>query len=245
MRKGLLLVGMVLILIVPAWANPPNWELVNAPNAAILPRGEFQIGLRLYPEGGTLVRAVLGLVDGVMVGVAYGGVGVIDYEPPVWNPDVGFMFRFRITQETQYLPAISLGYDGQGLGGYDSTRQRYYITAKGIYLVASKFIDVFGPTRIHFGLNNSGEPSVLPGQRKNISAFLGMDRYLNPKLSLAMEYDDLLSEEERFFNLRFCWTFAPEISLELSFENLFSNPKNPFYTNGPSRILKINYIGHF
>jgi len=245
MKIGLLLVSLVFLLIFPVWASVPGLELINAPTATVLPRGEFQIGLRLYPQGGTLIRGLMGLVEGLTVGVAYGGVRIIDYQPPEWNPDVEFMLRFRIVQETQYIPAISLGYDGQGLGGYDSARNRYDITSRGIYLVASKFIDLFGPTRVHFGINSSGEPSAYTGQSKNASAFIGMDRYLNPRLVLVMEYDDLLNEEDRFFNLGFRWIFASEISLELDFENLFSNPQHFYYSQGPSRILRINYWGRF
>ena len=116
---------------------PPRW-LVDMPTAGTLPRGYFDIGFRFYPGGGTIASTNIGLSNRMMLGISFGGEGIISNGDPVWNPGIEFNIKLRLIDEQEYFPAFSLGFCSQGNGFYNDQWQRYTFKSRGLFAVVSR-----------------------------------------------------------------------------------------------------------
>src|SRR5512140_3724626 len=60
-------------------------QLVDIPTAGTLPRGYFDMGLRIYGFGGALGYTNVGLTNRLTIGISYGGEKVLSNTEPDWN----------------------------------------------------------------------------------------------------------------------------------------------------------------
>ena len=95
------------------------------------------------------------------------------------------------------MPGVSIGLDTQGQGQFNEadTLMRYDVKAMGIYVAASKnWITPLGNLGLHMGTNyNFAE--VNDGD-KDINYFFGFDMEFNPELSILLEYNAALNEND-------------------------------------------------
>ncbi|MGE5692750.1 MAG: hypothetical protein ACM3YF_03110, partial [Candidatus Zixiibacteriota bacterium] len=61
-------------------------RVIDAPTAATLPQGVFEMDGRVYPSGGAQLAANIGIFSRFMFGVSYGAQNLVSDEPPDWNP---------------------------------------------------------------------------------------------------------------------------------------------------------------
>jgi len=149
-------------------------KLVDLPTAGTLPKGTFQIGLRIYAGGGALGYTDIGLSNRFSLGIAYGGTDIVSNGDPEWNPRIGFNLKFRIVDELEFFPAIAIGFSDQGYGGYRSDYERYTYKSRGFYGVVSRSFYFYKWTSgWHFGVNYSREHDV--DNDKDINFFGGFD----------------------------------------------------------------------
>ena len=223
-------------------------RLVECPTAGLLPRGTFDFDLRMFPEGGILVGAGVGLMDRFTVGFSFGGEHIIGNRKVDWNPKVEFTAKYRLFEESHALPAVALGFDSQGFGSYDKELNRYAVKSKGFYLAMSKnFSSPLGRMGIHVGVNRSLEDR--DGDH-DLSGYVGLDKELNAQISVLAEYDfagndddgDSFGSGEGYVNAGLRWTFAERLHIELDFKNLAQNGKGD---PNPSREIRIVYMEHF
>ena len=80
--------------------NPALREIIDIPTAGTLSKGSFDVGLRMYPQGGVLSNMSVGLMNRLMVSVFYGGENCIGEGEINWNPQIGFEMRVRIIEES-------------------------------------------------------------------------------------------------------------------------------------------------
>jgi hypothetical protein len=133
-------------------------QLVDLPTAGTLPRGNFQMGLRLYADGGALGNTDIGLSSRFQMGISFGGTGIVGSHEPQWNPHIGFNLKFRIIDELEYFPAIAIGYTDQGYGPFRADYSRYTFKSRGFYAVASRNFYFYKWTSgWHAGINYSRE----------------------------------------------------------------------------------------
>jgi len=232
------------------WGNIQPRKLIDTPTAGLLPRGSFDFDIKIYPGGGVINYIDIGLMNRFMLGVSYGGAKLISEEKPIWNPRPEISAKIRLISETYALPAIALGYDGQGMGPYydaDSLK-RYQIKSRGFYAVASKNY-LFGalPIGFHFGMNYSTEGK---DQDKTISLFMGTDVRFNESLAALLEYDlgtndnksTALGKGRGYLNLGFQWTFSDQLALELDLRNVLQNTKDVSQIGREFRIIYVEFF---
>jgi hypothetical protein len=246
-RRGLTAFASMLIMTAPLSAAaqeeappPPEYgtglqftNLANMPIAGLLDRGNYEIDMRMYPEGGLYSFVTIGFLRGINIGFSYGAENVIGRGKVDWNPNVEFAFRARLIPESTLLPALAVGYAGQGFGPHLSdpdpmvNLDRYAVKSPGFYLVLSKNYRILTEMGFHFGLNRSRETD----DDDDLNAFLGVDFSLSPYLYLITEYDAALNDNgdtsvgygNGYLNFGVKWAASPHLRLEFFFTNLLDN----------------------
>jgi hypothetical protein len=172
----------------------------------------------------------------------------------IWYPRPEANLKYRLIDETESMPGVSFGVNTQGLGHFNAadSLMRYDVKAMGLYLAGSKnWKTPMGNLGVHAGTNyNFAE--VNDGD-KDMNYFFGFDIEFNPELSLLLEYNAALNENDMtaktmsiskggYLNAAIRWTFVEHLHIELDFNNLlFDDEKVDYF----QRELKITYIEYF
>ena len=226
--------------------------LVDLPTAGTLPRGSYQIGLRLYSGGGANGHTDIGLSNRFMLGISYGGTNIVSAEDPDWNPRIGFSLKFRLIDEMEYFPAIAVGFSDQGCGMFRSDWDRYTYKARGFYAVASRGFYFYKWTSgWHFGVNYSLEDEG--DNDSDVNIFGGFDATFNYNLAVLLEYDAAFNDDRGetpevsgkgrgYLNMSIKWLFAENLELEFLVKDLLVNRRE---SSTVTREVRMMYIDHF
>ncbi len=229
-------------------------QLVDLPTAGTLPRGTFQLGLRLYAGGGALGYTDIGLSSRFSLGISYGGTNIVSARDPEWNPRIGFSLKFRLVDELEYFPAIAIGFTDQGYGLYRGDFDRYTYKSRGFYAVTSRSFYFYKWTSgWHFGINYSRE--YRGDDDDDINFFGGVDATFNYNLALLFEYDAALNDDRGaaaavsgrgrgYLNMSIKWLFAENLELEVLLKDLLVNRRPPTSSTF-TREVRMMYIDHF
>jgi hypothetical protein len=94
-------------------AGAPVMELIDVPTAEVLDRYGFDSTFRFYSGGGMLAKTHFGVFPRLNVGFSLDADGFVgDQAVDLHKPTLNVRFRFFDGQRN--LPALALGYDGQG-----------------------------------------------------------------------------------------------------------------------------------
>ena len=252
--KSSIIIG--LLSITSGWAQtyPPPTTLITVPSAGTLIRGSYAMQMRVQKGGGLTSSLSVGITDRFQFGLSFGSANLIGDDSLVWYPRPEANIKYRIIDETESMPGISFGLDTQGQGQYNDadSLMRYDVKAMGLYAAASKnWVTPLGNLGIHMGTNyNFAE--VNDGD-KDVNYFFGFDIEFNPELSVIMEYNAALNENDMtaktmsisrggYLNAAIRWTFVEHLHIEMDFNNLlFDDEKVDYF----QRELKITYIEYF
>ncbi|MFH1373112.1 MAG: hypothetical protein ABII79_04890 [bacterium] len=235
---------------------PPRW-LADMPTAGTLPRAYYSIAVRFYPNGGALGFTDIGLSNRLMMGIAFGAEDIISNRDPNWNPRIEFNLKFRVIDELEYFPAVSVGFSSQGSGAWDRDFDRYTFKSRGFYAVASRSFYFYQWTSgWHAGVNYSLENDV--DHEKDVNFFLGFDATFKYNLALLAELDAALNDDRStlpdgtqyefagrgrgYFNVSVKWLFAENLELEALLKDLFLNRRD---ADTFTREIRLTYIDHF
>lgn len=240
---------------------PPR-RLVDLPTAGTLPRGYFQLGLRLFANGGGLGYADIGLSNRFMMGISFGGEDVISDKEAKWQPTIEFSLKFRVIDELQYFPGVTVGFSSQGYGAYNDAQQRYAFKSRGFYAVASRsFYFHHWTAGWHFGMNyarsdfeteNESVPNLRDIRDEDINFWAGFDVTFNYNLALLLEYDVALNDDRSenqfagkgrgYLNLSVKWLFTENLEIEALARDLLLNRRE---SETFSREVRLTYIESF
>ncbi|MCC6964566.1 MAG: hypothetical protein IT585_15040 [candidate division Zixibacteria bacterium] len=233
-----------------SYDNQPPRQLVDCPTAATMPRASFDVQLRASANGSLVGQTTIGLHRRFMVGMSYGGEKILGDVGADWYDEVEFLVKYQLITETIYMPAIALGYEGQGYGRYYNDLKRFMYKSKGFYGVVSKGYKTYQwSSGLHAGAYYSLENDV--DNDDDVSVFFGADLQLQDDLLLVAEYDLALSDNRDselsgkgwgYFNVGIRWIFSERLEIGFDFENLFENRND---TKSPTRGLRITYLEFF
>ncbi len=227
--------------------TPQSLAIVDAPTAGTLDRGSFMTSLYAYNDGGLLGNLSVGISDRIMFGISYGGTNLIGTGPVNWNPQISVNVRYRALDETTALPAISIGYDGQGRGAYQDSLKRYLEKSKGVYIAASKSFSFLGLLAFHGGINYSFERG---DDDKDLDGYIGIEKSINEELSLYGEYDLAINDNtgrsigdgKGYLHTGIKWTFRNKLHIDFLWKNILRNNKLRPYS---SREIRLSYVEYF
>ena len=242
---------LFLSFVLNAQSYPPPSSLITLPTAGTLQRGSFALEMRIQKFGGLTSSISVGLTDRFQLGISYGSANLIGDDSLIWYPKPETNLKYLLIDESETSPGISLGIDTQGLGKFNSvdSLMRYDTKALGLFAVASKnWVTPLGNLGWHFGSNyNFVETN---DNDKDVNFFMGFDIEFNPELSIMLEYNAALNENNMtskniaisrggYLNAGVRWTFVERLHIEMDFNNLMFDKKKVDYFN---REIKITYI---
>ena len=245
---------LFLSFVLNAQSYPPPSSLITLPTAGTLQRGSFALEMRIQKFGGLTSSISVGLTDRFQLGISYGSANLIGDDSLIWYPKPETNLKYLLIDESETSPGISLGIDTQGLGKFnsDDSLMRYDTKALGLFAVASKnWVTPLGNLGWHFGSNyNFVETN---DNDKDVNFFMGFDIEFNPELSMMLEYNAALNENNMtskniaisrggYLNAGIRWTFVERLHIEIDFNNLMFDKKKVDYFN---REIKITYIEYF
>ena len=245
---------LFLSFVLNAQSYPPPSSLITLPTAGTLQRGSFELEMRIQKFGGLTSSISVGLTDRFQLGISYGSANLIGDDSLIWYPKPETNLKYLLIDESETSPGISLGIDTQGLGKFNSgdSLMRYDTKALGLFAVASKnWVTLLGNLGWHFGSNyNFVETN---DNDKDVNFFMGFDIEFNPELSIMLEYNAALNENNMtskniaisrggYLNAGIRWTFVERLHIEIDFNNLMFDKKKVDYFN---REIKITYIEYF
>ena len=237
-----------------AQTYPPPTNLVSVPSAGTLVRGSYAMQMRVQKNGGLTSSLSVGITDRFQFGLSFGSANLIGDDSLEWYPRPEANLKYRLIDETTSMPGLSIGLDTQGQGQFNEadTLMRYEVKAMGIYAAASKnWVTPLGNLGLHMGTNYNFT-EVNDGD-KDINYFFGFDMEFNPELSILLEYNAALNENDMtaktmsiskggYLNAAIRWTFVERLHIEMDFNNLlFDDEKLDYF----KRELKITYIEYF
>ena len=245
---------LFLSFVLNAQSYPPPSSLITLPTAGTLQRGSFALEMRIQKFGGLTSSISVGLTDRFQLGISYGSANLIGDDSLIWYPKPETNLKYLLIDESETSPGISLGIDTQGLGKFNpgDSLMRYDTKALGLFAVASKnWVTPLGNLGWHFGSNyNFVETN---DNDKDVNFFMGFDIEFNPELSIMLEYNAALNENNMtskniaisrggYLNAGVRWTFVERLHIEMDFNNLMFDKKKVDYFN---REIKITYIEYF
>lgn len=227
-------------------------QLVNTPSAGMLGRGQYEVGMRLFANGGVLANVNVGMTKNFMIGISFGGEKFIGSGKVNFNPEPGVDVRYRIIEESVVGPAVTIGFDNQGFGPFlkrapDSTKvNRYAQKARGLFAAASKNYAFMGNIGFHGGVN--WDLTEKKDKDNQLNFFAGVDKSINQELSLVAEYDlalndnrNLIGHKRGYLNIGAKLNFS-RVNVEFLVTDLFNNSKD---IAKYSREIKLSFVNVF
>jgi len=260
MKTRVFILVMVSLILAQSEQPYPPLELVSIPTAGTLPKGSYTYETILTKNGGVTPKLAVGLTDNFTFGFAYGIHNLIGDQKPDYNPQPGFIIKYRAYSETTKWPAIVLGFNTQGKGNYlvkdGFVGGRYEQKALGFYITSSKNWNMMGNLGFHLGLSKNSWENI--DEDDDINFFIGFDKELNRSFSLLLECDAALNDNDHEFedltfgrgkgyvNAALRWAVVPNILVEINFNDIRKNAtiddEEVEYTN---REIKIMYSESF
>jgi len=218
--------------------------LIDVPTAGIIPHGAVALDLDFYQNGGLLGGVSLGAWDRLVIGISYGGGGLIGTDAPAWNKSLGFAIKLRILNETEFVPAIAIGFDSQGKELFVDRLNRYTIKSMGFYAVASKNYEAWGDLSFHGGINYSLERDD-GDDAPNV--FLGVDKSLGPVADIIAEYNlasndskhDALGRGRGYLDLGIRASVGGGLTIGFNLKDILKNQQD---VSVGTRTVKIEYV---
>ncbi len=197
---------------------------IDSPYPSELLQGDYNISLRIGPEGTLLARLSSVPFRGISIGISYGGEKVLGYNESLFYPNIGVEIRLLILEESELFPRIILGFDSQG---YDWDGEEYRVGSKGIYSLLGKEIGLF---KCGLGLNYSTD-------REKIGGFCGVILNLSQTFGIAGDYSYYPDAEEKQFLTAGVRTYFENVLIQFSFRDITGERVG--------RAIDLGYTGYF
>ena len=217
--------------------------IIDMPTAGMLEGGALALDVDLYESGGVLAGLTVGILDRLMLGLSYGGTGLIGGGEPEMNELPGVAARVRVLEETLSLPALAIGFDSQGRDGYVPASDRYRIKSPGVFVAVSKNYSFAGFLSVHGG----GNYSLERRDDSDVNWFVGVEKSVGGALSLLAEYnmglndnaDSAIGRGRGYLGLALRWSASRGVTLGIYLKDLLDNGGDHAVAN---RSLRLEFV---
>ena len=220
-------------------------SLVDIPTAGILEKGFVGVSADVLPFGVVISKIEVGVFDNFSFGISYGGSNIIGTGRVDWYELPGVNVRARLVDETESMPAFTIGFDSQGKGLYDEELNRFEIKSPGFYVAAAKNFEFLGYLSLHGVINYSLERD---DDDKDLNLGVGFEKTLGGKVSLVGEYNFAINDNtikaygdgNGYMNFGVRWSVGEGFTIGLDLRDLLDNKK--ISSNKADRALFVEFI---
>lgn len=221
--------------------------IVDMPTAGMIPESSFSIYGLAFSHGGILGEMFVSPLKDFLIGVSFGGTGIIGESDMKFQKLPAVHIRYRIIEEKISFPAILIGINTQGRGLYNNSSENFEVFSPGVFLSLSKnFNWLLGDIAFHGGINYTFEAKP---EIRTPNFYLGIEQAIGPSLSLNAEFNAAINEHKEnyiqeigIFNSSLRWSLTGGITLEFLIRDIFSNRID---YDTPSRYIGLEYIKSF
>ncbi len=167
-------------------ANYEYRYLIDVPTTGVLEKGFVGVSLDAMPLGVIITRIEVGVFKNFSFGISYGGANVIGQGTIDWYKLPGVNVRFRVLDETDQYPALTIGFDSQGKGAYYSSENRFEIKSPGFFASTSRNFKFLGYLNLVAALNYSLERK---DGDKDLNFAFGIEKTIGNQFSVIAEYN--------------------------------------------------------
>jgi len=221
--------------------------VIDMPTAGMLHRGQVAFDSWIYRDGGMLLGLNVGVFPRLMFGISYGANNVIGVGSMTGQNLPGVNIKYRVIEESFFLPAFVLGFDSQGKEGYVESAGRYVIKPPGLYIAASKNYSFLGDLSFHGCVNYSSEDA----DSKSPDLSIGLEKSLGEDLAFVSSYDFGLNDrdatagfggEHGYLNAGLRFMPGGGFVVELDDKNLLGNEQG---LPAGDRTFYVGYVQNF
>jgi hypothetical protein len=216
-------------------ARPYIGDVIDIPTADLVDHYGYNVNFRFGKEGNLQTKTAFGVFPRLNLGFGFDGEKVIGTESSRLNkPTINV--KFQLFDGRKNLPALALGFDGQGYE-WDKSKDEYEQREKGLFLVASK--EAFFPGfNVHVGGN------IFDFDHGNSTrGFAGLTYIYERLIGLMFEWDHATEYRERRINYGAKYFVTPAFTIDAAARNVRENPA--FHKRETERIVRLNYTGSF
>lgn len=219
--------------------------IIDMPTAGILAHLNYSVDVDFYNSGGVLFGVSIGVLNTLNLGLSYGGTQLIGSSKPEWNKLPGMSLKLRPLDETEFFPAIAIGFDSQGKEEYIDSLNRYKIKSPGIYIVLSKNFMSAGFLSFHIGSNYSLERA---DGDKDFNLFAGVEKTITSFISLIGEYNLAINDSNNkalgkgrgYLNLALKASVGKGFTIGINLKDIVKNQNRISIAN---RTISVEFIG--
>ncbi len=220
-------------------------SLIDLPSAGILEKGYVGVSLDVLPYGVLISKIEVGVFDNFSFGISFGGENIIGSGTISWYKLPGVNVRARLMDETEGLPALTLGFDSQGKGLYFDSYNRYEIKSPGFYAAVAKNFEFLGYLSVHGIANYSLERN---DGDKDLNLGVGIEKTIGSRVSVIAEYNfgvndnngSALGAGNGYMNMGVRWSVGEGFTVGLDLRDMLENKK--INSNKADRAIFVEYI---
>lgn len=204
--------------------------IIDMPNAGILKEKHINFSALAYTDGGVMLDFTAAFFTNFNISMSYGASKVIGSGTPVGQRFPGISLKYRLLNEKEAIPAITVGVSNQGRGNWLEGLNRFETLSPGAYIALSKnFNWGLGDVSFHGGLGYSFEPNA---DKRLPNLWIGAEQNIGNKFALVSELnlmiDNRISEVSSnipLLNLGVKWSAAEDLTLQLQFRDILGSYK--------------------
>jgi hypothetical protein len=210
-------------------------EVIDTPVTNLHSAKNYSFDTLVYKDGGMINSFVFGLVNRFNIGFSIDFYRLISDEDMKTRPP-RLKLKVNAYQGNRHWPALTFGYDGQGLGLYDEKEREYSQREKGLYMVIGRELflrNLFFDAGIN--MYDFSDKKVYSFLNANYSIF--RDRFV-----MLLEYDNIRVAKDARLNTGFRYYLNDELSMGLALRKINQDKDRE---GSLERTLQITYTSNF
>ncbi len=208
---------------------PPDLEVIDVPAAAVIDYGSASMRGRFGADGSLLTYMNFGVMQRLQFGASIAMNKFIGSAQPITLQQPELQMRWRFYDGAKRLPALAMGFDGQGYF-YDRADRRYREHSRGFYIVGSMETGLPG-LMVHPGFNISDFDTDA------VFGFIGSSFNIEDRLLLLAEWDNIRQFGVSRLNLGMRFFMTSYFDATFSVREIGSGMTE--------RLVMLRYVGNF
>ena len=234
-RTVLFLFACPLVVHADPLARAREINVIDIPTAEVVDHYGYNVNFRFGRDGALQTKTAFGVFPRLNLGFGLDAEHVIGTGDSRMNKPTLNM-KFRIFDGKPALPALAVGFDGQGYV-WNKALNDYEQREKGLYLVGSKEI-IFPDFNVHAGVNHFDFE-----HGHSTRGFFGLDYTYEHLVGVMGEWDHATNYRERRFNFGARYYVSPVFTVEAIVRNIPKFPESEARIT--ERIVRLAYTGSF